>query len=81
MNEKRLALESRQLQLLKIMADSDAHASKCVKLGISFQESYPDDYAAYVAARDEYNRNEEELANLPDDEILNEEGDGIIDEQ
>ena len=58
------ALESRQLSLLGVMGRSDAHAAKCVKLGVSFAENYPDDLAAYNAANEEYNRNEETLAAL-----------------
>lgn len=62
--EKINELEARQLALSNIMASSDAHASKCTKLGLSFAETYPDDLAAYEAAREEYNTNEESLAAL-----------------
>ena len=58
------ALESRQLELLGVMQLSDAHAAKCVKLGLDFREQYPDDYAAYNDARDEYNKNELQIAAL-----------------
>ena len=57
-------LESRQIVLANIMASSDAHASKCIKLGLSFAETYPEDYTAYEAAREEYNDNEVTLAEL-----------------
>ena len=57
-------LEERQLELLSIMSDSDAHAFKCVKLGLNFAEQYPDDYTKYVNARTEYNNNEQELETL-----------------
>lgn len=57
-------LESRQLELLAIMSSSDAHAAKCIKLGLSFQEEYPEEFAAYKAAREEYNSNEGELLNI-----------------
>lgn len=59
-------LGEQQLQLAAVMSESDAHASKCIKLGLNFQEAYPDDYAAYTAAREQYNANEEELAKLED---------------
>lgn len=62
--EKINELEARQLVLSNIMASSDAHASKCTKLGLSFAETYPDDLAAYEEAREEYNANEEALAAL-----------------
>ena len=34
------ALESRQLELQAIMEKSDAHASKCSKLGLKFNQEY-----------------------------------------
>ena len=58
------ALESRQIELRNTMAASDAHASKCAKLGLNFQATYPDDYTAYIAANDEFNANEVALATL-----------------
>lgn len=58
------ALESRQLELRAIMADSDAHASKCQKLGLVFSEKYPDELAAYEAANTEWHANDVELAEL-----------------
>ena len=57
-------LESRQLELQTIMSNSDAHAAKCVKLGLNFGELYPDELEAYKQAREEYNTNEVELAEL-----------------
>lgn len=57
-------LESRQLELLAKMKESDAHASKCAKLGLQFAEQYPDELAAYEAANAEYNANESKLAAL-----------------
>ena len=58
------ALESRQIELRNTMAASDAHASKCGKLGLDFKTTYPDDYTAYIAANDEFNTNEKQLATL-----------------
>lgn len=58
------ALESRQLELQAKMASTDAHAAKCVKQGKKFSTQYPDEYAGYMEANDEYNRNEEALAEL-----------------
>lgn len=57
-------LESRQLELRAIMRNSDEHALKCAKTGLNFREAYPDDWAAYEAAREEYNANETEMAAL-----------------
>lgn len=58
------ALERRQLELRATMAKSDEHALKCFKSGLDFRETYPDDWTAYEAAREEYNGNEKELAGL-----------------
>lgn len=55
------AKEARQVELLTIMSKSDAHAVKCAKLGLVFAEEYPEDYAVYCAAREEYNSNEREI--------------------
>lgn len=62
--EKIEALKSRNNELMKIMAKSDAHDCKCHKMNLSFQETYPEDYAEYVAANKEYNGNEAEIARL-----------------
>ena len=58
------AMETRQLELLAIMSSSDAHAAKCAKLSKKFSAQYPEEYAAYLAANEEYNANEETLAAL-----------------
>ena len=57
-------MEVRQLELLATMERSDTHAAKCIKLGLDFRTTYPDDYAAYEAANAEYNANEATLATL-----------------
>ena len=53
-----------QLNLLSVMAKSDAHASKCAKLGLTFSDEYPEEYAEYCSARDKYNANQERIAEL-----------------
>lgn len=58
------ALQSRQLELRAVMAQSDDRASKCFKSGVSFREAYPEDFARYQAANEEYNANEITLAGL-----------------
>lgn len=58
------ALQSRQLELRAVMAQSDDRASKCFKSGVSFRETYPEDFARYQAANEEYNANEITLAGL-----------------
>lgn len=57
-------VQSRQLELRAIMAESDERASKCFKSGVSFRETYPEDSARYEAANEEYNANEITLAGL-----------------
>ena len=44
------------------MAKSDAHASKCVKLGLIFADEYPDEFCEYKSARAEYVANEQAIA-------------------
>ena len=46
------------------MQKSDEHALKCAKSGLDFRETYPEDWTAYEAAREEYNTNETALAEL-----------------
>ena len=73
-------LNERQMKLAAIMAESDAHASKCVKLGLSFAETYPEDYAAYVNAREEYNANEIEIARIEAIDVATEEHHDVMEE-
>lgn len=71
-NEKIGRLQSELLRLQAVMAGSDAHASKCVKMGLAFQDTYPEEYADYLAARERYNEIEallrEELAKPEEEE-------------
>ena len=53
-----------QLNLLSVMVKSDAHASKCAKLGLVFAEEYPDEYDEYCSARLQYNENQDRIAEL-----------------
>lgn len=57
-------LQARKVALLTTMQKSDAHAAKCSKLGVDFQTEYPDDYAEYVAANEEYQTVEQQISNL-----------------
>lgn len=72
-DEQLRQLNEKQLQLASVMSQSDAHASKCIKLGLNFSETYPDDYLTYVKAREEYNVNEEEIARIEAIEVEQEE--------
>ena len=76
--ENRIArIQEQLLELASIMSNSDAHASKCVKLGLSYKDTYPNEYKEYTQAREEYNSLENELAALESVEVEEE----IIDEQ
>ena len=76
--EDRIArIQERLLELASIMSKSDAHASKCVKLGLSYKDNYPNEYNEYIKAREDYNQLEKDLAALESAEVEEE----IIDEQ
>ena len=57
-------IQEQQTELLATMAKSDAHASKCAKLNLTFSEEYPEEYAEYCSAREKYNTNQERIAEL-----------------
>lgn len=57
-------INEQQTELLATMAKSDAHASKCAKLNLTFSEEYPEEYAEYCSAREKYNANQERIAEL-----------------
>lgn len=68
--EERMArIQERLLELASIMCKSDAHASKCTKLGASFKNMYPNEYKEYTQARDDYNQLEKDLAALENVEV------------
>ena len=78
--------QARQVELLTIMSSSDAHAAKCAKLGENFREEYPEDYAAYVAANEEYQTVERRIKELEfelslEDEVAKSDFDGSITEE
>ena len=76
-NERIARIQEQLLELASIMSKSDAHASKCVKLGLSYKDTYPNEYKEYTQAREEYNSLEKDLADLESAEVEEE----IIDEQ
>lgn len=75
--EKQLQeLREAQVSLMDVMSASDAHASKCTKLGLSFRNEYPSEYDAYEKARESYNDNELRIAELESiqvEDLINEE--------
>ena len=75
--ERKARIQERLLELTSIMSKSDAHASKCVKLGLSYKDTYPNEYDEYVKAREDYNSLENEIIALESVEVEEE----IIDEQ
>ena len=73
--EERMArIQERLLELASVMSKSDAHASKCTKLGISFKDVYPNEYDEYTQAREDYNQLEKELVALDSVEVEEEIG-------
>ena len=73
--EERIArIQERLLELASIMSKSDAHASKCVKLGLSYKDNYPNEYDEYTQAREDYNQLEKELVALDSVEVEEEVG-------
>ena len=59
------ALKTRMLELENKMAESDPHLWGCLKqLLKEFRNTYPTDYATYIAANTEYNELEKQLATL-----------------
>ena len=75
--EKIARIQEQLLELASIMSKSDAHASKCVKLGLSYKDTYPNEYKEYTQAREDYNHLEKEIISLESADIEEE----IIDEQ
>lgn len=63
-HEELKKLQARKVALLTVMASSDAHAAKCAKLGKKFQTQYPEEYAEYTAANEEYQSVERSIADL-----------------
>ena len=70
-------MQEQLLELASIMSKSDAHASKCIKLGLSYKDTYPNEYNEYTQAREDYNQLEKDLTALEGVDIEEE----IIDEQ
>ena len=74
--EDRIArIQEQLLELASIMSKSDAHASKCVKLGLSYKDTYPNEYDEYTQAREDYNSLENEIITLESVEVDEEIGD------
>ena len=72
--EERMArLQERLFELARIMSKSDAHASKCVKMGLSYKDNYPNEYSEYIKAREDYNQLEKDLVALEGVEVEEEE--------
>ena len=73
--EERMArIQEQLLELASVMSKSDAHASKCTKLGVSYKDNYPNEYDEYTQAREDYNQLEKELVALDSVEVEEEIG-------
>ena len=75
--ERLIRIQEQLLELASIMSKSDAHASKCTKLGLSYKDAYPNEYEEYTQAREDYNSLENEIIALESVEVEDE----IVDEQ
>ena len=62
-------IQEQQLNLLSVMAKSDAHASKCAKLGLVFADEYPEEYQEYCNTREQYNSNQIYIKELENTKI------------
>ena len=62
-------VNEQQLNLLSVMAKSDAHASKCAKLGLIFADEYHEEYEEYCNAREQYNSNQIYIKELENTKI------------
>ena len=62
--QRKTELVARLNDLKAIMAESDAKANKCTKLGFVFAETYPHEYQAYVKANEEYNATQYLIADI-----------------
>lgn len=62
-------IQEQQTELLATMAKSDAHASKCAKLNLTFSEEYPEEYAEYCSARERYNANQAYMQSIQDEPV------------
>lgn len=51
------------------MVQSDAKASKCSKMGLVFETTYPSDYASYMEANARYNALEAERQAVIDEPV------------
>ena len=71
--ERKAHIQERLIELASVMSKSDAHASKCAKLGASFKNMYPEEYKEYTQAREDYNSLENEIIALESVEIEEEE--------
>lgn len=67
--ERKARIQEQLFELASIMCKSDAHASKCVKLGLSYKDTYPNEYKEYTQAREDYNQLEKDLAALESVEV------------
>ena len=71
--DKIARIQERLLELASIMSKSDAHASKCVKLGLSYKDTYPNEYNEYTQVREDYNSLENEIIALESVDVEEEE--------
>ena len=68
--DERIKHLTEQMEAARIeMVQSDAKASKCSKMGLVFETTYPSDYASYMEANARYNTLEAERQSVIDEPV------------
>lgn len=68
--DERIKHLTEQMEAARVeMVQSDAKASKCSKMGLVFETTYPSDYAAYMEANARYNALEAERQSVIDEPV------------
>lgn len=68
--EEKVQHLTEQMEAARVeMVQSDAKASKCSKMGLVFETTYPSDYASYMAANARYNALEAERQSVIDEPV------------
>lgn len=68
--DERIKHLTEQMEAARVeMVQSDAKASKCSKMGLVFETTYPSDYASYMEANARYNTLEAERQSVIDEPV------------
>ena len=67
--ELRIKYSNEMLKQNAIIAESDRHVWKCMKLGLTFKDEYPEEYQQYVEALAAYHEAENALEEVEAAEV------------